>query len=99
MTASESSRTFRTAVLAVLSTESETWDQPVIYAEHVEGDKYRFDACNAPAMPEDAIVWLYVEADSFGELSGDHEADADGIEANMFEQAVNDVNDAFLADA
>ena len=99
MTTNESSRTFRNAVLAVLSTDSDTWPQPVIYAEHVDGDKYRFDACNEPAMPEGAIVWLNVEPDSFGELSGDHEADADSIEANMFESAVNCVNDAFFADA
>ena len=99
MTTTESSRTFRQAVLKVLTTESDRWPQPVIYAEHVEGDKYRFDACNAPAMPADAVAWLYVESDSFGDLTGDNDADADGIEANMFEQAVNDVNDAFFADA
>ena len=97
MTTNESSRTFRNAVLAVLSADSDTWPQPVIYAEWVEGDKYRFDACNAGAMPSNAVVWLYVGADSFGELTGDHQADADAIEANMFESAVNDVNDAAFA--
>jgi hypothetical protein len=99
MTTTESSRTFRNAVLAVLSTDSDRWPQPVIYAEHVEGDKYRFDACNSPAMPSDAILWINVEGDSFGDLTGDHQSDADAIEANMFEDAVNDVNDAFFAAA
>ena len=97
MTTTESRRTFRNAVLAVLSTDSETWPDPVIYAEHIQGDQYRFDACNAAAMPSDAIAWLYVEADSFGELTGDTESDADAIEDNMFEAALNEVNDEFLA--
>jgi hypothetical protein len=97
MTTTESRRTFRNAVLAVLSTDSETWPDPVIYAEHIQGDQYRFDACNAAAMPSDAIAWLYVEADSFGELTGDSESDADAIEDNMFEDALNEVNDEFLA--
>ena len=94
MTANESRKTFRGAVLAVLITDRDTWPEPVIYAEHIEGDKYRFDACNAPAMPSAAIPWLFVSPDSFGDLSGDADADADSIEANMFEAAVNDVNDA-----
>ena len=97
MTTNESRRTFRNAILAVLTTDTDTWPQPVIYAEHVEGDKYRFDACNAPAMPSDAIPWLYIESDSFGDLSGDDEADADAIESNMFEDAINAVNDAAFA--
>jgi hypothetical protein len=95
-TTNESRASFRAAVIAVLTADSASWPQPVIYAEHVEGDKYRFDACNAPAMPSDAILWLAVEGDSFGDLKGDHEADADAIEDNMFEDAVNDVNDAFF---
>jgi len=94
MTTNESRKTFRAAILAVLTTDSDTWPRPVIYAEHIAGDKYRFNACNAPAMPAAAILWLCVEGDSFGELSGDNEADADGIENNMFEDAVNDVNEA-----
>jgi hypothetical protein len=87
--------TFRDAVLAVLTADSASWPQPVIYAEDIDGEM-RFDACNAPAMPSDAILWLAVEGDSFGDLTGDHEADADAIEDNMFEDAVNDVNDAFF---
>ena len=97
MTTNESRQSFRLAILAVLKTDSATWPQPVIYAEHIESDKYRFDACNAPAMPSDAIPWLFVEGDSFGELSGNHEADSHAIEDNMFEAAVNDVNDVFFA--
>lgn len=97
MTTTQSSQSFRNAVLAALSTNSETWPQPLIFAEQVEGDKFRFGACNAPEMPSEAVAWLYVESDSFGDLTGDHESDADSIEANMFEQAVNDVNEAFLA--
>lgn len=89
-------RSFNAAILAVLSTESDRWPQPVIYAEESGADMI-FGACNAPATPADAIVWLNVEGDSFGELTGDHQADADGIECNMFDDAVNDVNDAFLA--
>jgi hypothetical protein len=50
-------------------------------------------------MPSDAILWINVEGDSFGDLTGDHQSDADAIEANMFEDAVNDVNDAFFSDA
>lgn len=99
MTTNQSRQSFRAAILAVLGTDSSTWPEPVIYAEHVEGDKYRFDACNAPAMPSCAIPWMFVAADSFGDLTGDHEADADSIEDNMFENAVNDVNDAFFAEA
>lgn len=98
MTTNQSRQSFRAAILAVLDADRASWPQPVIYAEHIEGDKYRFDACNEPAMPKDAILWLAVEEDSFGELSGDNEADADGIENNMFEHAVNDVNDAYFAD-
>jgi hypothetical protein len=94
MTTNESRKTFRAAILAVLTTDSDTWPRPVIYAEHIAGDKYRFDSCNAPAMPSDAIPWMFVEPDSFGDLTGDHEADADGIELNMFEHAINDTNDA-----
>ena len=96
MTTHQSRLSFRNAVFAAISTDSDRWPQPVIYAEQVEGDKYRFDACNAPAMPSGAIPWMFVEGDSFGDLTGDHESDADGIEDNMFELAVNDVNDEFV---
>lgn len=94
MTTDESRKSFRAAVHSVLTTDRETWPEPVIYAEYVGGDVYRFGACNAPALSGDEIVWIHVEPDHFGELSGDPDADADGIEANMFEQAWNDVNDA-----
>jgi hypothetical protein len=94
-TTNESRASFRAAVLAVLTADSASWPQPVIYAEDIDGEM-RFDASNAPAMPSDAILWLAVEGDSFGDLTGDHEADADAIEDNMFENAVNDVNDAFF---
>jgi hypothetical protein len=97
ITATKSRETFRNAVLAILDTDSNDWKNPVIYAQNVDGDKYLFDSCNAIAMPSDAIPWLYVEADSFGDLTGDHETDAAGIELNMFEQAINDVNDACFA--
>jgi hypothetical protein len=94
-TTNESRASFRAAILAVLTTESASWPQPVIYAEDIDGEM-RFDACNAPAMPSGAIPWMFIAADSFGDLTGDHEADADAIEDNMFEDAVNDVNDAFF---
>ena len=84
---------FNRAVLAVLSTSSDRWPQPVIYAEDINGDMV-FGACNAPATPADAIVWINVEGDSFGELTGDHQSDADGIEANCYEGAVSDIEDA-----
>lgn len=48
-------------------------------------------------MPSDAILWMSVEPDSFGDLSGDNETDADAIEGNLFEDAVNDVNDEFFS--
>ena len=87
-------RSFNAALVSVLSTDSDRWPQPVIYAQDIDGEM-TFDACNAPAVPSDAIVWLNVEGDSFGELTGNHQADADGIEANSFEDAVNDVIEAF----
>lgn len=90
-------RSFNAALVSTLSTDSDRWPQPVIYAEDIAGEMI-FSACNAPAMPSDAIVWLHVEGDSFGDLTGDHQADANGIEANSFELAVNDVlEDAELA--
>lgn len=104
-TSTDTRRSFRNAILAVLSTDRDTWPEPVIYAEaaQVEGpypveSEIRFHACNAPAMPTngDAVVWLYVEADTFGDLTGCAEIDAHGIELNMFEQAINDVIDAFV---
>lgn len=91
-TTTTTASSFQSAILAVLSTDSASWPQPVIYAEEIDGEM-KFDAANAPAMPSDAIPWLYVEADSFGDLSGDHEADAGGIAVNMYEQAVNDTLD------
>ena len=93
-TTAESRASFRQAVLDVLTTDRETWPDPVIYAEYVGDDKYRFGSCNAPALSGDEIVWMHVEPDSFGGLTGDDAADADGIEDNMFEQAVNDCADA-----
>lgn len=88
-TTTTTASSFQSAILAVLATDSARWPQPVIYAEEINGEM-SFDACNAPAMPSDAIPWMFVEGDSFGELTGDHEADAAGIAANMYEQAVND---------
>ena len=91
-TTTDTAASFQSAILAVLSTESDRWPQPVIYAEEIDGEM-RFDASNAPAVPSDAIAWLYVEGDSFGCLTGDHESDAGGIAANMYEQAVSDTLD------
>ena len=94
MTTTIATRTsFRSAILAVLECDSASWPQPVIYAQDIDGAMI-FDACNAPAMPSDAIPWMYIEADSFGDLSGNNEDDAAGIDLNMFEAAVNDTNDA-----
>lgn len=91
MKTTESTRlSFNAAVRAVLATESDRWPQPVIYAEEING-VMTFGACNAPATPSGAIVWLNVEGDSFGELTGDHQADADGIESNCYEEAVSDI--------
>ena len=95
-TTPKTANSFQSAILEVLSTDSDRWPQPVIYAEEIEGEMV-FDACNAPAMPYDAIAWLYVQGDSFGDLSGDHEADAAGISVNVYEQAVNDILDAHRA--
>jgi hypothetical protein len=91
-TTPQTASSFQSAVLAILSTDSESWPQPVIYAEDVEGEMV-FGACNAPALGGDEIVWMYVQADSFGELTGDHESDASGIAVNLYEQAVNDTLD------
>jgi hypothetical protein len=91
-TTTSTNRSFRAAVLAALSTDSATWPQPVIYAQEIDGEMI-FDACNAPAMPQDAIPWMHVESDSFGDLTGDHEADSHAIECNMFDQAANDTLD------
>ena len=84
----DTSRSFRTAILAVL-TSGDRWPQPVIYAYDIDG-VMMFAACNHPAMPSDALPWMFVEGDSFCDLTGDHEADSHGIECNMFEDAVND---------
>jgi hypothetical protein len=86
-------RSFNAAVLAVLSSDRDSWPSPVIYAEEVDGEM-RFGACNQPALGGDEIVWLCVEGDSFGDLTGDHQADADGIEANCYDQAVSDTLEA-----
>lgn len=91
-TTTTTASSFQSAVLAVLATDSDRWPQPVIYAEEIDGEM-RFGACNQPALSGDEIVWLYVDGDSFGELTGDHEADAVGIALNMYEQAVNDTLD------
>lgn len=91
-TTTATSTSFQTAIFAVLSTASDCWPQPVIYAEEIDGEM-RFDACNAPAMPSDATPWMFVQADSFGDLTGDHESDARGICSNLYEQAVNDIRD------
>ena len=91
-TTTETASSFETAILAALSTDPARWPQPVIYAEEIDGEM-RFDACNAPAMPSDAIIWMFVEGDSFGDLTGDHESDAGGIAVNLYEQAVNDTLD------
>lgn len=88
----ETASSFQSAILAVLSTDPARWPQPVIYAEEIDGEM-RFDACNAPAMPSDAIPWMFVEGDSFGDLTGDHESDAGGITVNLYEQAINDTLD------
>lgn len=86
-------RSFNAAIVAVLSTESDRWPEPVIYAEEINGEMI-FGACNKPALGGEGIVWLQVEGDSFGELSGDHQTDADGIEAKSYEDAVNDILEA-----
>jgi len=91
-TTTETVTSFQKAILAVLSTDNSTWPQPVIYAEEINGEM-NFGACNAPAMPDDAIAWVYVQSDTFGELTGNHEYDAGGIAANMYEQAVSDILD------
>lgn len=91
-TTPQTASTFQTAVLAVLSTDPDRWPQPVIYAEEIDGEM-RFDASNEPAMPADAIPWLYVQGDSFGDLTGDHDSDACGIAVNMYETAVGDTLD------
>jgi hypothetical protein len=89
-------RTFNAAIREILSTDSDRWPQPVIYAEKNAAGEMVFGACNAPALGGSEIVWLHVEPDSFGDLSGDAQADADGIEANCYEQAVQDTLAAFL---
>jgi hypothetical protein len=96
MTTTQSRASFRDAILSVLNADRASWPQPIIYAEHIGGDKFLFGACNAPARPSDSILWLAVEEDSFGDPTGDNEADADAIEDNLFEQAINDVNDSFF---
>lgn len=83
-------KSFNAALVAVLESTPAEWPQAVIYAENLDGEM-RFDAANAPAMPGNATVWMYVEPDSFGELIGDAQDDADGIEANCYEQAVMDI--------
>jgi hypothetical protein len=93
-TTAESRTTFRQAIFDVLTTDRETWPNPVIYAVYIGNDKYSFGACNASALGGHEIVWIYVEPDTFGGLTGDAEADALGIETNMFEDAVNDCSDA-----
>lgn len=83
-------KSFNAALVAVLTADSDSWPQPVIYAD-CKAAEICFGACNRPAMPEDAVVWMYVEPDAFGELSGCAQDDADGIEANMYDQAVLDI--------
>ena len=93
-TTAESRATFRQAIFDVLTTDRDTWPNPVIYAEYVGNDHYRFGACNEAALGGDEIIWMHVDPNSFGGLTGDAEADALGIETNMFEDAVNDCADA-----
>lgn len=88
----DTASSFQSAIFDAISTDSARWPQPVIYAEEIAGEM-RFGACNQPALSGDEIVWLHVDGDSFGELTGDHEADAGGIATNMYEQAVNDTLD------
>jgi len=93
MNATDSTRrSFNAAVKTVLESNRSEWPQPVIYAEERAGEMI-FAACNAPALGGEEIVWMYVESDSFGDLSGDAQSDADGIEANNYEQAVSDIED------
>lgn len=92
--------TFNAAILEAieyLDSDAEMTN-PVIYAREDEGeDEMVFEFGSEIHLQGDAegesIVWFHVEGDSFGELSGDHKADADGIEANCFEEAVGSIED------
>ena len=94
----QSRESFRNAVYDAITADLCRWPQPVIYAKKSDNGEFLFRACNAAALCGDEIVWLHVEPDSFGVLSDNPDADADGIKSNMFEQAINDINDAdFMA--
>jgi hypothetical protein len=90
----KSRESFRDAILALLKASPHAWPQPVIYAVTADGGAYRFDVCNAPAMPKDAIPWIYPEPGSFGSTGMDLAGEADFITDTMFEAAINAVSDS-----
>lgn len=83
-------KSFKTAIRTILETSYDRWPDPAIYAENINGEMI-FDSSNLPAMPNGATLWMVVQPDSFGELSGNPEDDSLGIEINCFDQAVIDI--------
>lgn len=60
------------------------------------GPCIRFDwAPPSLGIPEGAILWQQVDNQTFGNLTGDHMADAQGITANCYCDAIEDCFDAF----
>jgi len=82
---------FRATILDILTDpDGDDYFTPVIYAESIDGEMI-FGSCQAAALGGHETVWMHVEADSFGEITGDHLEDTIGIEDNCYAQAVNDI--------
>ena len=61
-------------------------NEPSIYAIEKNGEMV-FEFSARLEVPKDGFLWLTVQPDSFGDLSGNNEEDAIGIENNCFEEA------------
>lgn len=85
--------TFERAVQTVIEMEGQ-WPEPSIYAYLQDDGQMVFDCAPKTAMPRGVTLWLVATPDSFGDLTGDHQEDAFAIAAEMYEQAVQDVQDA-----
>lgn len=83
---------FNNAVREALEMSEDMKTQPAIFADIKDGELW-FRAVNMFAWQStgsgNEVHWSDVR-DVFDGLTGDHQADADGIEANNYEQAVED---------
>lgn len=90
-------RTFNCSVFfALTAVHLDRFDAVNIWATLNSSQRLRFD-WGPPGfpLPAGSIVWEVVDRETFGNLTGDHVADAHGIEANCFESAVKDCLNEF----